>query len=429
MRGSVRDDAVLLTGGCWMRRAKTLAVLSLAAAVGAAACSSSSSSKSSATVGKAASSSCSGPGISGKTINVGVIQQNTGNPLVVLDFQYAIDTVNARFGLENAKGGVNGFQLHAVSADDGGTTTQNLSAARQLVEQNNVFGIVEISIEPGGSGDYLKSKGVPVTGWATASDPFGLDNNFFGATGGIDANPAKTPDTGIVGFMKSKGVTNLGLFGGTDPGSISVSNGTAAAARAVGLTVGYQTNSVAFGQKDFTADVAKMKSAGVNGVVTELDPTTNLALGAAIKQAGLKPVILFTTGYDQRLISAVGPAVAGDFFLVPFAPFELNRPAYQTFKQTMGQAAPKVPIAEVSAITWISADLFVKGLQLAGSCPTRSAFIDNLRKANYDAGGFINPVDESAAVGKASPCAWYVEAQGKAFVPVSPDPHCGTFLK
>lgn len=406
-----------------MRQAKSLAVVSLVVALAMAACSSSGSKKASASSG-----SCTGPGISNKTLTVGVIQQNTGNPLVVLDFQYAIDTVNARFAVQNAQGGVNGLQLHAVSADDGGTTTQNLAAARQLVEQHNVFGIVEISIEPGGSGDYLKSKGVPVTGWATASDPFALDGNFFGATGGIDANPAKTPNTTIVGFLKSKGVTNLALFGGTDPGSISVSNGTAAAARSIGMTVGYQTNSVNFGQKDFTADVAKLKAAGANGVVTELDPTTNLALAGAIKQAGLKPVILFTTGYDQRLISAVGPLVEGNFFLVPFAPFELNRPAYQSFKQAMTQYAPKVPIAEVSAITWISADLFIRGLQAAGSCPNRADFIKNLRKVTYDAGGFINPVDESTQLGRGATCFWEVQGQGKAYVPVSSEPYCGKYL-
>jgi ABC-type branched-subunit amino acid transport system substrate-binding protein len=416
------------------------ATAAVALALVAAACSSSkkSSSASSASSSSAAgatgasgtapNTSCTGPGISNGKLTVGVIQQSTGNPLVVLDFQHAIQTVKARFALQNAQGGVDGLQLEAVSADDGGTTTQNLSAARQLVEQNGVFGIVEMSIEPGGSGDYLKSKGIPVTGWATASDPYALDNNFFGATGGIDADPAKTPDTSIVGFLQSKGVTNLALFGGTDPGSIAVSQGTAAAAKAIGMTVGYSTNSIAFGDKDFTGDVAKMQAAHVNGVVTELDPTTNLALAAAIKQAGMSPVILFTTGYDQRLVSAVGPAIAGIYFLVPFAPFELNRPSYQTFKSAMDQYAPSVPIAEVSAITWISADLFIRGLQAAGGCPTRQAFISNLRKVTYDAGGFINPVDEGAAVGKSIPCEWEVQAEGKAFVPVSSQPYCGKFV-
>jgi ABC-type branched-subunit amino acid transport system substrate-binding protein len=384
---------------------------------------------SSSSSSSAAGSSCSGPGISGGKLTVGVIQQNTGNPQVVLDFQHAIQTVKARFAAQNAQGGVDGLQLEAVSADDGGTTTQNLAAAQQLVEQDGVFGIVEISIEPGGSGDYLKAKNIPVTGWATASDPFALDNNFFGATGGIDADPAKTPDTSIVGFLQSKGVTSLALFGGTDPGSISVSDGTAAAARAIGMTVGYQTNSVAFGAKDFTTDVAKMKAAGVNGIVTELDPETNLALATAVQQAGMKTLILFTTGYDQRLISAVGgPLLNGIYFLVPFAPFELNLPSYQAFKSAMDQYAPTVPIAEVAAITWISADLFIKGLQVAGGCPTRSNFIDNLRKITYNAGGFTNSVNETTEIGKSVPCDWFVQAEGKAFVPVSAQPYCGHFV-
>lgn len=415
---------------------KWLMTLAAAGAVAVASCSGGSRSTSSAavagstsaTAGAAAPGPCTGPGITNGKLTVGVIQQDSGNPVVVSDFKHAIEVVRARFAEENAKGGVDGLQLAAVSADDGGTTTQNLSAARQLVEQDNAFGIVEVSIEPGGSGDYLKAKGIPVTGWATASDPFALDNNFFGAVGGIDADPAKTPDTSIVGFLKAKGVTNLALLGGTDPGSVGANAGTAAAAKATGITVGYQTSAVQFGTKDFTADVAKMKSAGVNGVVTELDPTTNLALAAAIKQAGITPVILFTTGYDQRLISAVSTLVEGDYFLSFFAPFELKLPVHQRFAQDMAQGAPNAPIGEVAAISWLSADMFIRGLQEAGGCPTRQAFVRNLRKTTYDGGGFIAPIDLSTQVGRGNLCYWEVQARGKAFVPVSTQPFCGKFL-
>jgi branched-chain amino acid transport system substrate-binding protein len=408
-------------------RTKVLVVVAALAAVVAASCSSSK--KSSSVTGgsstAAAGKTCSGPGISGGKITVGVIQQSSGNPVVVSDFKHAIEVVKARFDAENAKGGVDGLQLEAVAGDDGGTATQNLSAARQLVEQDNAFGIVEMSIEPGGSGDYLKSKGVPVTGWATAADPFATDNNIFGAVGGFPLDPAKTPDTSIVGFLKEKGVTNVALFGGTDPGSVGATAGTVAAAKKIGITVGYQTSAVSFGAKDFTADVAKMKAAGINGVVTELDPTTNLALAGAIQQAGIKPVILLTTGYDQRLINAVPALVANDYFLSPVAPFELNLPVHQEFKKELAASAPDVPIGEVAAISWISADMFISGLRAAGPCPTRSAFISNLRKSTYDASGFIAPIKMSTQVGKGNPCYWEVQAQGKTFVPVSPQPLCG----
>jgi len=418
-----------------MIRRATPAVLGVVTiALLAAACSSSSKSStaagsSSGTTGSGGATapnlSCKGPGISNGKITVGVIEQTSGNPTVVGDFQWADATVSARFGLQNSQGGVDGFQLQTVAADDGGTTTQNLAAARKLVEADNVFGIVEMSIEPGGSGDYLKAKGVPVTGWATAEDPYALDNNFFGSVGGFPKDPTKSLSTNIVGFLKSKGATNLGLFSGTDPGSVSSSNATADAAKADGMTVGYQNNSVVFGSKDFSADAAKMKSAGVNGVVTELDPTTNLALGAAIQQAGLKPVIMFTTGYDQRLIDAVPTLVAGDYFLTPTAPFELKLPATETFVNTMAQVAPKVPVAEVSNISWISADMFIAGIQAAGKCPTRQSFINGLRKSTYDAGGMIAPINLATQVGQGNPCFWEVQAVGKAFVPESPQPYCG----
>ena len=421
-----------------VRRGKSLfAVATAAVAVIAGACSSNSSKSSTSTTAKPATgaaaspttaaaaagspATCTGPGISNGTIKVGVIQTASGSPQVAADFKWAQQIVQARFDIENAKGGVNGYKLETVAADDQNSETGNLAAARQLVESDNVFGIVEITVFPGGSGTYLKQKNVPVTGWGTASDPFGLDNNVFGDAGGLPNPPPST--TLAMGFMHDKmGVTNVAIVGIDDPGAIAVSNADAKAARSLGMQV-YEDN-VPIAQTDFTADVAKMKSQGVNGVIMYSAPQQDLSIIPAAKQAGLNAKFLLSTGYDSRFL-AVANVLQGAYFENAYAPFEFNLPASQQMKQAFPAGAP-LGIAQVN--TWMSADLFVKGLSVAGGCPTRASFINNLRQVKgYDGGGLIHPYDEATALNTADPCFYHEVVQGKAFVPVEQpgQPYCG----
>jgi branched-chain amino acid transport system substrate-binding protein len=415
-------------------RAYLIALLALAT-VAAVACSSSSKSTStgttaaasgSPTTGAGSAQNCSGPGISSGTIKVGVIQTASGNPQVAADFKYAQAITQARFNVENAKGGVNGFKLETVAADDANSETGNLAAARRLVESDNVFGIVELTVFPGGSGDYLKSKNIPVTGWGTATDPYGKDNNFFGDAGGLP-DPATHVYTTGQGFMHDvMGVTNVGIIGINDPGAIAVSNADAKAAKAVGETVGYEAN-VAISQSDFTADVAKMKAAGVNGIIVYASPVAALSMIPEAKQAGLNAKFLLSTGYDSRFL-AVSDKLQGVYFLTAYAPFELNLPVHQVIKDAFAKDAPGAPLGIAQINAWISADLFVKGIAAAGGCPTRNSFVTNLRHVtNYDADGLLAPIDESKALSTPTSCFYHVVVQGKAFMPVESNgkPYCG----
>jgi branched-chain amino acid transport system substrate-binding protein len=350
-----------------------------------------------------------------------VIQTASGSAQVAADFKWAQQIVQARFDIENAKGGVNGYKLETVAADDQNSETGNLAAARQLVESDNVFGIVEITVFPGGSGAYLKGKNVPVTGWGTASDPFGTDNNVFGDGGALQSPPP--PTTLAMGFMHDTlGVTNVAIVGIDDPGAIAVSNSDATAAKSLGMKV-FEDN-VPIAQTDFTADVAKMKAAGVNGVIMYSAPTQDLSIIPAAKQAGLNAKFLLSTGYDSRFL-AVANVLQGVYFENAYAPFEFNLPASQQMVQAFPKGAP-LGIAQVNA--WISADLFVKGISVAGGCPTRQSFITNLRQVkSYDANGLLYPVNESLFPNNTDPCFYHEVVTGKAFVPVEQPghPYCG----
>ena len=100
----------------------------------------------------------------------------------------------------------------------------------------------------------------------------------------------------------------------------------------------------------------------------------------------------------------------------------------------MTRYAPQIqPPNQQSAVDgWLTADTFIRGLQAAGPCPTRSAFISGLRAVHdYDAGGLLpKPVDFSTNLGRLSPCFEFVRISddGHSFIPLRPSLRCGNQL-
>jgi branched-chain amino acid transport system substrate-binding protein len=75
-------------------------------------------------------------------------------------------------------------------------------------------------------------------------------------------------------------------------------------------------------------------------------------------------------------------------------------------------------------------DMFLRGLELAGPCPTRQGFIDALHSVtNYDAGGLITPLNVRDEFGKPTTCYAFtqVNPQGNAFT-VAEQRLCGKSL-
>ncbi len=61
--------------------------------------------------------------------------------------------------------------------------------------------------------------------------------------------------------------------------------------------------------------------------------------------------------------------------------------------------------SQISMVSWLSAGTLIKGLEVAGRCPTQANFIKKLRAVKgFDAGGLIQPVDFKPAFGKPLLC-------------------------
>lgn len=130
------------------------------------------------------SSECKAPGVTSTGVNVAVVSSQSGVEPVE-QFQPFHLGVLARFALENAGSGIDGRGLSAEVADDGNTAERNLKLAKDLVESERLYGLIEASPSASASAKYLHDKGIPVAG-LPINPEWAKYDNMFGYSGGTD---------------------------------------------------------------------------------------------------------------------------------------------------------------------------------------------------------------------------------------------------
>jgi ABC-type branched-subunit amino acid transport system substrate-binding protein len=177
-----------------------------------------------------------------------------------------------------------------------------------------------------------------------------------------------------------------------------------------------KTTNLTANDVEFTGLAQEIKDAGADTLFTGMETRQNAPLIEALEQVGAEvDTIILPGGYDSRLPAAY-PAFEGAFFGIEFLPFELDPPAFADYSAAM-EGTGKPFEGQVPYIGWLTADTFIKGLEEAGlKCPTREAFINNLRIVDdWDGHGAFEPVDFSKAFGKIFPCVHYVQVVNGAF--------------
>jgi len=372
------------------------------------------------------------PGITATTITLGYITSRTG--VASSTFADGPAAAQARIALQNAQGGVDGRKLVLVPVDDQSSPAQDQTAAQELVQTKNVFGIIDFSPFTFGGATYLSKQHVPVTG-------FGFDGpewaepqsiNMFSWSPLVDT-PIQGSEYGYTTdaqVLKSLGVTKLaGLSYGVSNSSQTSIKALYTAAEQVGISKCYDNSSVPFGGVDFTAAVLAIKQAGCNGVVGSFVDSSDIALSGALKQAGLNNVKqMYFTGYDSQILSSPSAraAFAGSYVAVSFDPAS-TKPGVQAMYNTLKQYDPQYKAGSIPDLglygSYISADLMIYGLEKAGQNPTRASFQDNLRQvSSYDAGGlFPSPIGFTGfgtpAMLPQQSCSQFASIQGNQFVP------------
>ncbi len=103
-----------------------------------------------------------------------------------------------------------GYTIKTIVADTGTSPSQALTAAQQLVEQDNVTAVIAESAVTFGAAPWLTAHGVPVLGWSEDGSEWLTSQNMLSAAGPSD--PAKVATT-LGKFFKMVGVTNLAVVG------------------------------------------------------------------------------------------------------------------------------------------------------------------------------------------------------------------------
>ncbi|MCK9875899.1 ABC transporter substrate-binding protein [Frankia sp. Ag45/Mut15] len=382
-----------------------MVVVALLASVGLAGCSSTDS---------ASASVCSSPGVDDHQIDLGVIYPQSGPASGIFGAVRA--GVDARLGAVNAAGGIHGRRVVYQWRDDQGTAPTNTAAARALVEQRHVFGIIELSVAGSASTDYLAREGVPVTGTAY---------------GQVWANNVAVDTQGR--FVQEQGGRRAVIL--HTALSQAVSNSAASYARsltAAGVRV-LDTITYTGGIDDPAAVGRRIAASGADTVVGVLAPRDLVTLVDAVRGGGYPlKVVLSAAGYDHQLLRTVGSRMAGISIPVFYRPFELGGRGVEAYVDAMRRYAPQVaePEQDTAVAAYISTDMFLRGLQLAGTCPTRAGFTAALRTLNsYDADGLISPMSLRSVAAQTNSCYSFVQANvtGDGFVVVEPN-LCGQEL-
>jgi len=410
------------------RRLSGCAVLVVAACTALAACGSSGGSSSPGSPGPGSSPATGGS----KTITIGFVTDLTG--VASSGFLTSKLGIDAYLNRINAAGGVNGYKIKYVLADDTSTPTGALTAVQKLVQQDNVFAIVEDSSDFFGAEPYALQQGIPVVGSAIDGPYWGdpKDTNIFAAAGVTNENYELAADGQ---FMKSQGVTRCASLGyASSPSSSLAAAGFVRSCEAAGLKSGYLNTQFPFGSTNVGPIALAMKNAGVDGLYLPTVPSTSFALVIALHQLGVKlKAVLLPTGYGGDLLAstaAVAVAQGVDFATIG-APAEADTPA--TIQRAIDLAKVGVhgspTFAEQEAYLALTA--FVAGLKAAGPSPTRQSFMAAMSKiTNYDAGGLLAPEKLSFRnYTPANGCLWAAQLKGSKFFVVPGTPICSPEVK
>ena len=365
------------------------------------------------------------PGITDTEIKVGGIIPTSGPS--AQSFSAAQDGIQARFAKANAEGELGDRTLVFDVSDDAADTAKNLTAAQELVEQKGVFGVIEVSNASDASGQYLSDEGIPVTGWHLGNSAWGKYKNMFGWRNANVVDPAKEFTTRNADLVQSFGAKKIALVGTSAASSAVFISQLEQAMKARGVKIVYKTADLTAADRDFTAVAEKIKESGADSVYTGMDLIQNAALNQSLTQAGADlKIVVFPGGYDAR--AAAIPGMEGAIFSIEFAPFENNPPAFAEYEKWMTSDLPDKPFyGQVPYIGWLSAEAFIEGIKAAGAdCPTRKAFIKNLRKVkNYTANDAFHPVDFAKVFSKPILCVYYVQVENAAFTPLfDGEPFC-----
>jgi branched-chain amino acid transport system substrate-binding protein len=336
-------------------------------------------------------------GVTDTEIRVGGVASKT-NPLGG-KYDQAFKGVEAYFAMMNDQGGIYGRELKVVSQRDD-QVANNQQEAQALISQDNVFAVLPVATLLFTGAQTLADEGVPTFGW-TINPEWAGPPNLFGERGSYLCFDCAYPiQPWLAGELER---TRVGVLAYNVPQSAECATGIRNSFDRYGeAEVVFFDNALTYGATDFSVQVGRMKDDGVDFVSTcmDLNGVTNLA--RELRRQQLDAIQYIQNGYDHDVVSQFGDLFDGSYVLTWFPPFEVEEPPegmrdyFEWIDRVGGERS------EQSMVGWLNADLFVRGLKMAGPEFTRQKVIDA-----------INTIEDWTADGLTPGIDWtiYHEAQ------------------
>jgi ABC-type branched-subunit amino acid transport system substrate-binding protein len=363
-------------------------------------------------------------GVTDKQISVDVISSKT-NPL---HGRYAeiSDGIQAYFNMINSEGGLYGRKLVIGKQRDDIAGLKNRTEIQTALASDNAFATFVATLQFTGA-DLLQAAGQPTFGWNINAE-YGDKNDLFGNESALCNGPSCALPIGPW-LAKKAGAAKIGVLAyGVNQASIDCGKGTVASFQKYPTAqVVFHDYTLGFAQPDLSAQVAQMKSKGVQMVLTCMDRDETLVLAKEMKKQGLNAIQELPEGYDPAFIKANASYYEGSYVIPQYTALEWKPqlPEIQLFEKWL--KAENRPLYEITVVGWIAAYQFVLGLKLAGPNFSQQKVINGLNtqtdvtvgglipKINWRT-GHIDPVKHPESRDPIN-CANFLVIHGGVFVP------------
>jgi ABC-type branched-subunit amino acid transport system substrate-binding protein len=335
-------------------------------------------------------------GVTPNSVTVSNISILTG-PVPGL-FAGAFNGTDAFFAYQNSQGGVYGRQLKALPRDDQFDCGQDKTITETDIPKVFAFVGGFTLFDNCGAQALSANPGVPDIHNALSIDAAHLANNF-------SPQPLRTgAATGPFNYFKAKQPGAVGATGSL-VGDVQSAKDSWVGIKKTMEDTGYKfvyDQLYSPTQTDFTADIVRMREAGVKTLVLVAADVKGIArIAQQAKQQNFRPdlTILGASAYDPQLIPlGTSDALESMHIYLPTAMYlGEDRGANKEVDLFLSWLKKTHPDANPDLFTvygWLSARLFVQALQAAGPQAKRATLMAALKNIHqFDSNGLLQPGD------------------------------------
>jgi ABC-type branched-subunit amino acid transport system substrate-binding protein len=335
----------------------------------------------------------------------------------------------------NANGGIWGRQVKLQSQRDD-QQVNNLNTVQAMLAQDKPYAAF-IATDLFTGAKLLAQAGIPTFGWNINAEWAG-PKNFFPNIAPICFEGCPLLPHVLPTLVKSANKHKVAVIGYNVPQAAGCVNGAkntmAAFGKDVDAALVFSDASAAFGNTDWSAQVAQMKEKGADFLVTCTDFNADYAIAKEMARQEIRDQVTFYHAnlYNQEFVAQNSSAFQNDLVLAQITAAE-QQPQIPAVKEYLDyMQAHKLKITEMTMQGWIAGTQFVDALKSAGPDFTWDNLINNWNTQTfYTANGWVPPIDwtkqhndpgKNAAFLSDFECANFVQIKGTKFVPYLAEP-------